>query len=981
MCLGFVFCSIAAILTLCELDNASLDRDFSQDLPRVPPTDAADALANIQVLPGFRVELVAAEPLIRDPIAMDFDEQGRLYVVEMPGYSEQREEERGTIKRLTDTDGDGVFDSATIYADDLPWATAVACWDGGIFVGVAPDILYCKDSDDDGVADSRDVVYTGFGLSNVQGLLNSFQWGLDNRIHGATSSSGAEVTRPDDPSFAPLSLRGRDFSFDPRTRDIRAESGGAQYGLSLDAWGNKFLCSNSDHCQTTVFEDRYIARNPYYAAPGARINIADDGPAAPVYRISPDEPWRVLRTRLRVQGLVPGPIEGGGTPSGYFTSATGITAYEGDGFPEAMRGNLFIAEPAGNLVHRKVLEPDGVTFTARRADENTEFVRSTDNWFRPVQLANGPDGALYIADMYREIVEHPESLPPVIKQHLDLTSGNDRGRIYRVLPKNFSPSDLSDLSDLSSEALVPLLDHPNAWHRRTAARLLHARQDAAAVPALKQLAREGSALGRLHALYALAGMDALDEETLVAALADRDPGIRRHTLRLAEAHAEAPEIQQAMLRLAEDDDARVRYQAAFSLGGIEGADRNAALAQLAASDGDDNWFRVALLSSLYQGAAEVLQLALESGEVSDDLLQSIAVQAGASGDAQSIDAVLAKLDSLASGDATQRVARGLVDGLRQSGRGGVVRDAILQHDTTATLVADLVAGATMAAHSEALDPDKRAEAVRTLAFAEYDAAAPLLNPLLSQATPLPVQLAALNTLGAWDRPEVAGTILDQWPSLGPEARTQATEVLFARESRVSALLDAVKAGEVAPSSIESTRVQMLREYPDEALREQALALFPAEPVGRRGEVVDAHRVALDLEGDTARGRELFIANCAQCHHVEGQGYHLGPDLATVANSGAEKILMNILDPNREVNPQYINYVVETNDWEMHSGVITSETATSITLQRANGVEETILRVNIESIRSTEMSIMPEGWEVGLKDQDLADLITYLLSFK
>ena len=309
-----------------------------KDLHRVPPTEPEKALATFQVKPGFKLELVAAEPLVMSPVAMAFDENGRLFVTEMIDYSERRDERLGRIRVLEDANGDGRFDRSTTLAKDLPWPTAVLCYDGGVFVGATPDILYLKDTDGDGVADVREVVFTGFAAGvdrlNVQALLNSFAWGLDNRIHGATSLSGGRITSPKNRESKPVDLRGRDFSFDPRTFDFRAESGGGQHGLSFDDYGRKFVCSNSAHVQMLMYDDSDAGRNRFYAMPSPLVSIAEDGPAAPVFRISPDETWRVIRTRWRVAGLVPGPIEGGGHPSGYFTGATGITIYRGNAWPK-----------------------------------------------------------------------------------------------------------------------------------------------------------------------------------------------------------------------------------------------------------------------------------------------------------------------------------------------------------------------------------------------------------------------------------------------------------------------------------------------------------------------------------------------------------------------------------------------------------------------------------------------------------------------
>ncbi|MGA1016304.1 MAG: PVC-type heme-binding CxxCH protein, partial [Limisphaerales bacterium] len=219
------------------------------------------------------------------------------------------------------------------------------------------------------------------------------------------------VVSPLRPDMAPVSLRGRDFSFDPRTLDFRAEGGGAQHGMSFDAEWNKYVCSNSDHIQSVVYDPALAGVNPLVKALPARVSIAEDGPAAPVFRISPDEPWRVIRTRWRVAGAVSGPVEGGGTPSGYFTGATGVTIFTGDAWAETYRGDAWIADCGSNLVHRKQLIRQGPQFSARRPldEQNTEFLRSSEHWFRPVQFANGPDGNLYVLDLHRELIAHPST--------------------------------------------------------------------------------------------------------------------------------------------------------------------------------------------------------------------------------------------------------------------------------------------------------------------------------------------------------------------------------------------------------------------------------------------------------------------------------------------------------------------------------------------------------------------------------------------
>jgi putative membrane-bound dehydrogenase-like protein len=248
-------------------------------LERVPPMTPAESLANTEVAPGFRIELVAAEPNVMSPVAMAFDEAGRLYIAEMRDYSEQDKEHLGRIQLLTDKDGDGRYETSHTFVDHLSWPTAVTCYDGGIFVGEPPNIRYCKDTDGDGVADVNKIVFTGFSRTNVQGMMNSLQWGLDHCIYGTSSTTGGKVSPADNPSKT-LDLHYRDFTINPKTLEMSTLTGGGQHGMSFNRWGDRFVCSNSDHLQVIVFEVRYLARNPYQSVVYARRSIASDGPQA-----------------------------------------------------------------------------------------------------------------------------------------------------------------------------------------------------------------------------------------------------------------------------------------------------------------------------------------------------------------------------------------------------------------------------------------------------------------------------------------------------------------------------------------------------------------------------------------------------------------------------------------------------------------------------------------------------------------------------
>ncbi len=953
----------------------------SNDLPRFPAIEPRDALKTFQIKKGFHLEIAACEPNIASPVAMSFDENGRLFVVEMIDYSERREEtpHLGRIRMLEDTDGDGVYDKSTVFADNLPWPTAVFCYDGGIFVGATPDILYLKDTDGDGKADVRETVFTGFAEGvkriNVQGMLNSFIWGLDNRIHGATSGNGGVGRSLKHPEMKPLDLHGRDFVIDPRTLTMASEAGGGQHGLSFDDQGRRFACNNSDHIRLFMYDDRYASRNPFYTMPACLASIAVDGPAAEVYRISPEEPWRVIRTRWRVAGLVGGPIEGGGRASGYFTGATGTTIYRGDAFPQEYLDNAFVGDAGGNLVHRKILIPDGVGLKAERApgEERVEFMASTDTWFRPVQFANGPDGAFYVIDMYREIIEHPWSLPENIKKFLDLNSGNNRGRIYRIVPDGFRRPKQPHLGNASIQELVATLENPNGWQRDTASRLLYERQDKSAAPLLAHLLSDSkSSLARLHALHALDGLDTLNEDHILTALNDADGMVREHAIKLSEKFfgngLPSEKLLSKLQQLAADPSIRVRYQLAFTLGEIKGPPKLAPLATIAKQDLDSSWTQAAILSSLAEGAADLFKMLSSDARVRDskpgqEFLQQLAKLVGAHNNKEEVAQVLEFISNTGDPAIQFALVRALSDGLH----------SLPDDDSIKKLVA-------RASHA-AIDPNQsestRVLAIQLLGSTAFAQSGPALLSLLDLQQPQPIQLAALSSLARFNDPAIGPEVTKRWESLTPRLRTEAVTVLLARTDRATALLKAIEAGQIRPSVLTTAQTKFLRGHSDKSVHELAAKVFSSQPTSTRQQAIDSFLPAIDLTGDPIHGKKIYEDRCISCHRLGGEGHALGPDLVTVKNSGKEKMLVNILDPNREVRPDYIAYVVETKDGDSFIGIVVNETATTVTIRQAYGKENVINRSNIQKMQSQGQSLMPEGLEAGLKPQDLADLMQYI----
>ena len=952
----------------------------AKDMPRFPAVEPANAAATFQVKKGFRLELVAAEPLVNSPVTMAFDEHGRLFVVEMIDYSERRDEtpHAGRIRLLEDTDGDGKFDKSTVFADNLPWPTAVICYGGGIFVGATPDILWLKDTNGDGKADERKVVFTGFGSGaarlNVQALINSLNWGLDNRIHGATGPIGGNAVKSTATNAGPaLDLRGRDFSFDPRSMGLQAESGGGQYGLSFDSLGRKFVCSNSDHLQMVLFGLRYGARNPAFAMPNPRISIAADGPAAEVFRLSPDEPWRIVRTRWRISGVVPGMVEGGGRVSGYFTGATGATIYRGDAYGPDFADNAFIGDAGGNLVHRKKIypAPDGVGFVAKRPDDEQdfEFLASTDTWFRPVQFQNAPDGCLYIADMYREVIEHPWSIPESIKQHIDLNSGSNRGRIWRIVPERMLRRAPADLGKSSVAELVKLLEHPNGWHRETAARLLTEKNERGAATLLEALlVHSKQPLARLHALQLLADFGALNAGGLERGLKDDDAHVREHSIRLAEPFlqnsAAVASLDGQLLAMTEDPSLRVRFQLALTLREVVHAGRADALARIAREE--NRLLQAAVLNVVGDDAAQLFP------QLKGRTQQAVAELIGARNRPAEIERVI-ETAKKADAAAAFALIHSLAEGLQRAG------SSLAKTDAKGALQPLFAQAARTTADVKAPEAT-RISALQLLGSTSYVESGATLLALLGGNEPATVQSAALTTLARFTDPAIGGELTKRWGSFSSRLKSEALTVLLARQDRAATAMAALEKGTIKPAELSAAQLQALLNHGDLALRARARRLL-GSTLASRDSVVKAFMPALQLRGDAARGKLLFTERCATCHRAGKEGFALGPDLVTVKNTGAEKLLVNILDPNREVAPQFLAFNVETKDDESLAALIANETTTHVTLRMASGVEKTLPRTSIRGMKSSGQSLMPEGLEAGLTPAQFADLLEFILTLK
>ncbi len=909
-----------------------------------------------QVREGFAVQLVASEPQLRDPVAFDWGADGKLWVAEMGDYPLGIDGKPGGVVRwLEDADGDGRYEKSTVFLEGLNFPNGVLAWGKGVLISAAPDILYAEDTTGDGRADVRRVLFTGFREGNQQHRMNGFALGLDNWIYAANGDSGGTITSK--ATGARTNISGRDFRF-KMTGEFEAVAGQTQFGRWRDDWGNWFGNNNPNWLWHYHVPLRYLARNPQLAVGATRRNTFSSNRCFPISAkmVRPNQPQSY----------------------GHVTSANSATPYRGGLFGKEFARSVFISEPVHNLVHREVLVPDGVSFKSHRAagEEKSEFLASTDNWFRPVQLKTGPDGALYIADMYRLIIEHPEWIPATMQSRVDLRAGHDKGRIWRVVPKGAKLRKIPRLDKLPTRQLVWALDHPNGWQRDTAQRLLITRNDPKTHQRLGSIAANMlrgivSPQARIHALHTLAGLNALNKETLARALRDDHAAVREHAVRLCEGGNEALARQ-----CLTDKSPRVLRQLAFTLGQGKGQLVTEGLVYLAVQHPKNADIQLAVKSSAAPHAAAMLKQIFSQKGRPPAALSNHLLKLATTG--EQLDALALVLNDLTPADLT--ILAGLLDALHA--RGQTLID--FQKTAPPKLKAALTKTAALFKHARATAANPNAT------VAERQAAIPLLGrglepidadkktlvKLLAAEHPPALQKTAFATLRKIHQPHLVSALLGSWQTFSPAIRAEAIETLLTRPAWTQALLAALEKGDLAANQISPAHRQKFTKHTDATLRARAIQLFgKVDP--NRAKVIARYAGIGKLKGNAEDGAFLFKANCAVCHRFNNQGNPVGPDPALFAAKPTADWLTAILDPNRAVEDKYVGYVIITRNATAHTGVITAETPTSLTLRTAIGAEQIILRANIKTLQSTGLSLMPPGLEAALPPAAMADLLAYL----
>lgn len=980
----------------------------------------AEALKAFETEPGFAVELVAAEPLVIDPVALAFDERGRLFVAENRDYPTGSPDGRplGVIARLEDTDGDGRMDQRTEFATGLAFPNGVMCWRGGVIVTAAPEVLWLTDTNGDGRADVREVLLTGFALGGSSQLrVNDPTLGPDGWIYFAGGLSGGTVFSPRRPDVK-LDLARGDVRLNPDTGEIALVDGKSQFGLAFDDAGNRFACMNRVQVQHAPLPAKVLVRNPAVASPGTlqdcpelipnRLLVKNFNSAARLFPISAN-------------------VTTADSHEGTYSAACAVHVYRGTTLPAEYHGAAFSCDPTANLVRGDRLVPVGGSFAAQRIHAGTEALRSLDNWFRPVFLADGPEGALYIADMYRGVIEHPVYLPDEVRKRSNFDLGKDKGRIWRLTGKGTGrPARFETMTNAA--ALVAALSSPVPWQRDTAFRLLRENLLTNIVPLLiaqfpkpdgdaaERLRHErrsedsptnaAPAAGRCHALNLLALATGWTEanwekagpkqepppglkqeharaflDALVLGSLDASPAVRQTAFRYLAMLPGLDVSGRILHQWAADPSSLVRLQVAVLLGRWNASDSPEALARIGLSDGGDKWTRAAVLSGLKDNPLHFLDRMMENPASAPDvefmgalgrllgpqhtprdLGQRHWTWAGVSGNDWKFSfwaGVAAGLRGGSPVPETKQLAQRL--GLDEE------RLRHLNALTSVTLADDL---APLAA---------RLAALRFLAeFPDGFDRGRILN-VVNPAEPVELQLAAVSLAARDGRLNCAREMLGAkfWAGLSPRVQGAALAGLISARTNFPVVLDALEAGVLSPAVLSPTQRDQLRKSSDDAVRQRAEKLFASAVPGDRQEALTKAKASLALSPVAANGRAVFTRLCAGCHRFNREGVAVGPDLFDIRNQSKETILLHIVIPEQEIAPNFVSYECELTDGSSVAGLLVAESGANVTLRMAQGIEEVVPHSRIRRLTASRLSLMPQELEKGMTPQEMADLLAYL----
>ena len=965
-----------------------------------PAMKPADAQKMFVVPKGFEVRLFASEPMVVNPVAMTWDDRGRLWVVELYEYPKGTmpgEKGRDRIKILEDVDGDGVADKATVFADGMTLATGLLLGNGGVYVGEAPNLWFMQDTDGDGKADKKTAVLTGFGLEDRHELLNGFTWGPDGQLymtHGVFTRTKA--TDPNSPNAEPVVLTAGVARFDTRKKhfEVFAEGTSNPWGVDFDAKGNAFVSA----C---------VIDHLFHLAPGG-IYTRQGGQAPYLYGY--------------------GDLKSIVDHKHHMAAYAGIDIYQGNQWPGEWNGAALHGNIHQNAINIDRLTTKGSSFLASKWNDSGDFLTTKDGWFMPVSIQTGPDGAVWLMDWY-------DKYPCYQNANAD-PEGVDRehGRIWRVVwtgdkpgsPVPSRPAKDMDLAKLSSSELVKLLEHPNNWQRRSAQRLLNERRDDKIQGQLQSLFNTGKNLDqRLAAFWTLFSSGYLADDLLAKAVDDKEPAVRVWAARVIGDHRVSSEERMKWLEtLARDDDPTVRSAVAsasrqFVSGqltvnaplptGVERYDTGAILAALVESGkaGDD-----ATVGFLTWMAAEpivvaeperTLQWFAENGQINMPFAGTLVAKTLRRlcdlRDGSKLDLALDFLSSLTDADSplAVRALDGLIDGQRGKAisptrstepvlkklLASANKDVVSRAQQLGSLWGDanaLKASLVRINDTTASEADRIA-AVKTAARVKSDDARRALMGVLAVSGSDSLKVEAVRALQQVGEDDTGRQLLEKWNSFTPAVRAAVAELTTSRGNWKWPLYSAVEKGDVKRGDLPPTVIRTLATSGSNEERNKAEQIFGKVRAtsAEKLKLIDAKRkVVASGPIDLVKGREVAARSCLICHKMYGEGAEIGPDLTGVGRSSLDALLHNVIHPNEIIGAGYENVEIETKDDRFFSGRMVENNATIVKLIQAGPAESVVAKSDIKSLKVSENSVMPEGLEA-MPDDDFRNMIWFILA--
>lgn len=938
-------------------------------MPRRFPLSPEESAKLWEVDGDYEMQLVASEPLTCDPVDVVWDEKGRMFVAEMGDYPLPVEDGGPFLSRirlLSDTDGDGVMDKAVTWADGLDHVQGLMPMKGGLLATTRTAILFLEDTEGDDIADVRKTLFTLNEPGHNQLQVSSPRYGLDNHVWLCNGLDGKQIYPGNEPDKT-TDITRLNLHYDPRTGAIEPITGAGQFGGTLDDFNRHFSCSNRNPIMFSVMPLAAVKRNPLAGITVGHEDIQP--PGAPVY------PLALSHTTSAAH-------------AGTHTAACGIGLYRGDLMPD-LAGEIFVCDPTGQLVTRNRLVPNGASFIAERIGEKRDFLVSADEWSRPVNVRNGPDGALYIVDMYRRFIDHARFFPEDFAKSHYMRAGFDQGRIWRLAPKGSKPAPAKALPAGDTAALVALLESANGWTRTGSQRLLVEKKDASAVPLLeKLLASAGDPRTKAHVLWTLAGLDALKADHLEPVFAQStDSGLLENALHAAIAIGAEKELADAILKATAKDVPRFRFLT-ISLDPTLAWSADS-LAQAVAAAPGDAWLRKAIFSSLPATAPPILlsllddkaflaKPASETGPVLTDFARLVAAR----GELKEIASLLSQLEGEPGANQFALVS-GLSEGLARSPLKQKSLAALIAAklpelgEGTAALEALLAKATTIALDRQATE-EARIAALTLVAQRPLDEKKEVVSSLIVLAESPAIQSAACRILARDKRELVADFFFQKWNTLTPAARTEALELITASPATGLILMQKMKAGEISPGLMPPMTRWSYGRSTNEEIKALALELFGQANSDRAALIASYRETLTKHPGDPEKGALVFQkAACVTCHQVGGVGVDVGPSLNDVKIKPAEALLTDILDPNRAVEERWVSQTVEATDGRILAGLVHGEDAAAITLRVPGGVTMTVPKAEVKSLVSSGMSLMPVGLEAAITKEEMADLIAFL----